>query len=132
MKEHNTDYLGTKSLEWQPKLGIHAANVAPEFGVVETKAMIDLFESESMHDLSDKFLQISYDSGKWKKWMLEDTRATDRDKAIIAGHYVFSSEGCQDLKDEARKRLKNNNLDDHLKNHVKESIFRYMKAFNLT
>jgi len=132
MKEHNTDYLGTKSLEWQPKLGIHAANVAPEFGVVETKAMIDLFESESMHDLSDKFLQISYDSEKWKKWMLEDTRATDRDKAIIAGHYVFSSEGCQDLKDEARKRLKNNNLDDHLKNHVKESIFRYMKAFNLT
>ena len=132
MKEHNTDYLGTKSLEWQPKLGIHAANVAPEFGVVETKAMIDLFESESMHDLADKFLQISYDSGKWKKWMLEDTRATDRDKAIIAGHYVFSSEGCQDLKDEARKRLKNNNLDDHLKNHVKESIFRYMEAFNLT
>ena len=95
-----------------------------------TKAMIDLFESESMHDLSDKFLQISYDSGKWKKWMLEDTRATDRDKAIIAGHYVFSSDECVALKAEARARIKG--LDEYLKSKVKESIFRYVNAFNLT
>jgi len=40
MKEHNTDYLSTDSLQWQPRLGIHAANVAPEFGVAETKAFI--------------------------------------------------------------------------------------------
>ena len=38
MKEHNTDYLSTDSLKWQPRLGIHAANIAPEFGVAETKA----------------------------------------------------------------------------------------------
>ena len=38
MKEHNTDYLSTDSLRWQPRLGIHAANIAPEFGVAETKA----------------------------------------------------------------------------------------------
>ena len=36
MKEHNTDYLSNHSLSLHPKLGIHAANVAPEFGVVET------------------------------------------------------------------------------------------------
>ena len=33
MKEHNTDYLSTDSLKWQSRLGILAANVAPEFGV---------------------------------------------------------------------------------------------------
>ena len=32
MKEHNADYLSDDALKWHPKLGIHAANVAPEFG----------------------------------------------------------------------------------------------------
>jgi tagatose-1,6-bisphosphate aldolase non-catalytic subunit AgaZ/GatZ len=42
MKEHNTDYLSTDSLKWQPRLGIHAANIAPEFGVAETKAFVNI------------------------------------------------------------------------------------------
>ena len=25
-----------------------------------------------------------------EKWMLKDTKATDRDRSIIAGHYIFS------------------------------------------
>ena len=37
-KEHNTDYLSDEALQWHPRFGIHAANVAPEFGVAETKA----------------------------------------------------------------------------------------------
>lgn len=42
MKEHNADYLSTESLNWHPKIGIHAANIAPEFGVAETKALVDI------------------------------------------------------------------------------------------
>lgn len=30
MKEHNTDYVSDEALQWHPRLGIHAANVAPE------------------------------------------------------------------------------------------------------
>ena len=26
------------------------------------------------------------------KWMLKDTKATDRDRSIIAGHYIFLNE----------------------------------------
>ena len=62
--------------------------------------------------------------------MLNNTNATDKDKAIIAGHYIFSSNECKALKEEARERIKG--LDEYLKNKVKESIYRYMNAFNLT
>ena len=40
MKEHNADYLTNHSLSLHPKLNIHAANIAPEFGVVETKSLL--------------------------------------------------------------------------------------------
>ena len=49
MKEHNTDYLSNDSLKWHPKLGIHAANVAPEFGVEETKAFIQLLKNNKLN-----------------------------------------------------------------------------------
>jgi tagatose-1,6-bisphosphate aldolase non-catalytic subunit AgaZ/GatZ len=130
MKEHNTDYLSTESLRWQPRLGIHAANIAPEFGVAETKAFIDILKESGHTDLLDEFLKISYNSMKWKKWMLKDTDANDTDRAIIAGHYILSSNEFIELKAKASSKI--NNLDSLLKSKVKGSIFRYMNAFNLT
>ena len=62
MKEHNTDYLSNEALEWHPRLGIHAANVAPEFGVVESKAFADILQKNKMDNLAEDFFQISYDS----------------------------------------------------------------------
>ena len=129
MKEHNTDYLSTESLRWQPRLGIHAANIAPEFGVAETKAFVNILKQTGHIDLLDEFLEISYNSMKWKKWMLKDTDANDTDRAIIAGHYVFATSECMAIKKEAEKRI--NGLDEYLKNKVKTSIYRYMNAFNL-
>ena len=129
MKEHNADYLSTDSLKWQPRLGIHAANIAPEFGVAESKAFIDLMENSHQNILLEEFLRISYDSKKWEKWMINATSASDKDKAIISGHYIFSTAECLELKNQARFRIKD--LDTQLKNKVKESVFRYMKAFNL-
>ena len=129
MKEHNADYLSTDSLKWQPRLGIHAANIAPEFGVAESKAFIDLMENSNQNILLEEFLRISYDSKKWEKWMIKATSASDKDRAIISGHYIFSTAECLELKNQARFHIKD--LDTQLKNKVKESIFRYMKAFNL-
>jgi len=130
MKEHNTDYLSNESLRWQPRLGIHAANIAPEFGVAETKSFLDILKKKGQTQLYEEFLRIAYDSMKWKKWMLQDTDASDIDRAIIAGHYVFSSSEFLELKAKANAEI--SNLDNYLKNKVKESIFRYMNAFNLT
>jgi len=130
MKEHNADYLSTESLQWQPRLGIHAANIAPEFGVGETRSFLDILQQNNEMVLYEEFLKISYDSMKWKKWMLKDTDASDFDRAIIAGHYVFSTKEFIELKAKASSKI--NNLDEYLKNKVKGSILRYMQAFNLT
>ena len=49
--------------------------------------------------------------------MLEKTAATDRDKAIIAGHYVFSKPEFIDLKSEVSALLNKKGifLDEYLK-----------------
>ena len=134
MKEHNTDYLSDEGLQWHPRLGIHSANVAPEFGVAETIALVDLLEENSYLNLAERFLKISFDSRKWDKWMLKDSTASDRDRALIAGHYVFSNPEVKDLKLEASAELetKGIHLERHLKNKVKKSIHRYMTNFRLT
>jgi len=134
MKEHNTDYLSDEGLQWHPRLGIHSANVAPEFGVAETIALVDLLEENSFLNLAERFLKISYDSRKWDKWMLKDSTASDRDRALIAGHYVFSNPEVKELKLEASAELetKGIHLEHHLKDKVKKSIHRYMINFRLT
>tara|TARA_Y200000002_G_C22633249_1_gene643465 strand:+ start:334 stop:1494 length:1161 start_codon:yes stop_codon:yes gene_type:complete len=133
MKEHNTDYLSNEALEWHPRLGIHAANVAPEFGVVESKAFADILQKNKMDNLAEDFFQTSYDSKKWEKWMLDDTEASDNDKSIIAGHYVFSTPAFMEIKKKAERDLnsKGVKLDRYLTDAVKSSIFRYMKNFRL-
>uniref|UniRef100_UPI0040485EAD class II D-tagatose-bisphosphate aldolase non-catalytic subunit n=1 Tax=Polynucleobacter sp. TaxID=2029855 RepID=UPI0040485EAD len=133
MKEHNTDYLSDGALQWHPRLGIHAANVAPEFGVAETRALLSILENNGLQMLADRFLQTAFNSNKWDKWMLKDTKATDRDRAIIAGHYVFSRPECIDLKAQAGEALtsKGIDLEQHLKQAVKKSILRYLSNFRL-
>jgi hypothetical protein len=133
MKEHNTDYLSDDALQWHPRLGIHAANVAPEFGVAETRALLDVLEGNGQQALAEQFLQAAYASKKWDKWMLRDTRASDRDRAVIAGHYVFATPECAELKQQAVRALapKGIDLEAHLKLAVKSSILRYMRNFRL-
>lgn len=133
MKEHNTDYLSDEALQWHPRLGIHAANVAPEFGVAETKALVGLLESNGLSGLAERFMKLSYDSRKWEKWMVEGTKASDRDRSMIAGHYVFAKPECVELKAEAARALaaKGIGLETYLKERVKASIFRYLRNFRL-
>lgn len=131
MKEHNADYLSDESLKWHPRLGIHASNVAPEFGVSETRSLVGLLENNGLETLAEKFLDFSFNSRKWEKWLLPNTRASDREKAIMAGHYVFAKREVDEIKQEAQSKLKNLNIDDHLKESVKASIMRYVRGFRL-
>jgi len=133
LKEHNTDYLSDRSLKFHPKLGIHAANVAPEFGVIETKTLVQILEVYKLHDIVNEFLEMSYESKKWEKWMMPDSLTINREKAIISGHYVFSDPRFIDLKNIAISRLKEYNidLDRELKTQIKNSIMRYLITFNI-
>jgi len=133
MKAHNTDYLSDEALQWYPRLGIHSANIAPEFGVSETLALLKLMEGQGMQDLAERFLRLAYDSQKWCKWILPDNHMHDRDCAIVAGHYVFAMEECKEIKLEAQSRIydKSIDLEGFLKERVKESIMRYLRNFRL-
>jgi len=133
LKEHNADYLSDEALNWHPRLGIHAANVAPEFGVAESKALVHLLEQHGLNNLADNFLALAYSSRKWEKWMVKGTKASDRDRSIIAGHYVFSTPECREIKMKSQHELakKNIELDLELKKAVKKSIHRYMSKFQL-
>jgi hypothetical protein len=133
MKEHNTDYLPDVALSWHPRLGIHAANVAPEFGVAETRAFLKIMEDNNLTSQANKFLELAYNSKKWDKWMLPKTTASDRDRSIISGHYIFSTPECLELKKEVSEHLKSKriDLDSYLYDQVKKSIFRYLDCFRL-
>ena len=134
MKEHNADYLSDEILSWHPRLGIHAANVAPEFGVAESRAFLKTLENNGLKNIANQFLNLSYDSGKWEKWMIKGNETTDREKAIIAGHYNFSKQEFIEIKNKAKKILltKDIHLDLTLKEAVKKSIYRYLKNFRMT
>ena len=133
LKEHNADYLSNEALSWHPRLGIHAANVAPEFGVTETIALLEILEKNNLYNLSEKFIDISYESMKWKKWMLPETKTTYREKAIISGHYVFSNPEIKEVINESKFLLKEKDisLDDYLKKQIEKSIIRYLINFRL-
>ena len=133
LKQHNTDYLSDEALAWHPKLGIHSANVAPEFGVAETLAFIEILKKHKLNDLIEKFVNLSYESKKWRKWMLPETKAGEMEKAVIAGHYVFSDPEFVEIKSHAKTELQKHNidLDEYLKSRVKKSIMRYLINFRL-
>ncbi len=133
LKQHNTDYLDDETLRLYPKLGIHSANIGPEFGTRETLALIGLLDEYNLKNLKEKLLKLAYESKKWEKWMLPETKATDYEKAVIAGHYVFSDPAFIDLKKEAQKNLngKFKDIDAYLVEEIKKVILRYLKNFRL-
>jgi tagatose-1,6-bisphosphate aldolase non-catalytic subunit AgaZ/GatZ len=82
-KEHNGDYLPMDVLEAHPGLGLTATNVAPEFGLDETVALLQLADQEQRSGgPSSGFLPLIQEraiaSGRWKKWLLpEDAGLTE-------------------------------------------------------
>jgi tagatose-1,6-bisphosphate aldolase non-catalytic subunit AgaZ/GatZ len=133
LKQHNTDYLSDESLKWHPRLGIHSANVAPEFGVAETRTLLRAFDDAEREDLAERFVRIAVASGKWRKWVLPESRLRERELASICGHYVFSDPEVIDLKRELDASLPADGprLDERLKAGIKQSILRYLHNFRL-
>ncbi|DAB29069.1 MAG TPA: hypothetical protein CFH84_11555 [Sulfurimonas sp. UBA12504] len=133
LKEHNTDYLSNESLALRPIIGIHASNIAPEFGVVETKGFLYLLNTFGYKKEFDVFVDKAIASKKWEKWMLQNTQATEIDKAMICGHYIFADEQIKQMKQKVAKELlkQNVDLDEYLKTLVKQSMLRYMQLFKM-
>ncbi len=131
LKEHNADYLSNEAIKWHPRFGIHAANVAPEFGYIETQTIINLANMASSHDLIEIMVEKVNSAGKWRKWMLENSSTDELDKVLISGHYHFSENWHTEWRSELRARLKkiDIDLDNYIYQEVKNSINRYLIGF---
>ena len=130
-KEHNGDYLSAATCRIHPKLGVTGMNVAPEFGLVETDALLTLAdleqklvgegwlkETESSR-LRSLVLEKSFADTPWKKWMTDDVQKLPAEKiqadaalrlliARVCGHYTYDDPAVK----AARLRLYAN-LDQH-------------------
>tara|TARA_B110000858_G_C17804503_1_gene477141 strand:+ start:2392 stop:3534 length:1143 start_codon:yes stop_codon:yes gene_type:complete len=133
IKQHNTDYLNDNFLSKHPLFGIHAANVAPEYGVAETKKILEILDQNNLKIIRDKFINLCVQSNKWVKWAIDIDKLDDYQKTIICGHYSFSNPVFIQLKKDMAKEihLDKSELDLILKDSVKKSILRYVKDFNL-
>ena len=79
MKEHNA-ITYPMSLFSGIQTWIPAANVAPEFGVTESKTFLKILEENNLTKLANDFIQISYDSMKWEKWIIKGSKIDDKNK----------------------------------------------------
>jgi len=86
-KEHNGDYLTNNEISMRFDNGLDSINIAPEFGVFETKLIMEHIKD---NDIYDKIYDICYKSNRWVKWVDDRFVPEDnKDKLIeICGHYV--------------------------------------------
>jgi hypothetical protein len=113
--------------------GVDAVNVAPEFGVVETRSFIRLLAELRLRGCRDEFLRLAYDSGACRKWVKPDSVASDTDRAVMAGHYIFGSDEFREIKEEADRARRRNGVtvDIYLRNAVYEALERYLADVTL-
>jgi len=89
-KEHNGDYLSTDEILQRVQLGLGCINIAPEFGVMQTNAIIDMM---TPGQLEEAYL-ICEGAKKYEKWLPENFRANPPKQMIVelSGHYAFTNE----------------------------------------
>jgi hypothetical protein len=86
LKEHNADYLTKNEIQQRSDIGVHALNIAPQLGVIQTKIILKLALQYGIDSL--EFKELVLDSGKWKKWHID---SNDDKKVDFAGHYCYNS-----------------------------------------
>lgn len=129
-KMHNCDYLDFNTLQKVNRTGVAAINVAPEFGVVETRELLNQLLKNDLEKEYQDFKKIAIDSGKWKKWMMLDPNIFEpvdgnRYVSEICGHYVFNHPEVVEIKRKAQEKF---DLDSALKSAVKNKIKEYLKG----
>ncbi len=151
LKEHNGDYLANKILLEHPAIGLGAMNVAPEFGLVETEAYLELCEVEN------KFVEESCRSNaksviakhavlgqRWRKWMLGDDRTASVEEISqkaelvetitqMCGHYTLENPEVKAALAKLFQNVSALGLDPefYVIKKIKDSIDRYVYCFNL-
>ena len=151
LKEHNGDYLPDAVLLEHPALGVTAMNVAPEFGVVETRAYMTLAEVEARQigeeersRLAACMTEQAVICERWRKWMVGDAAAMPveevlKDAALsaqiadICGHYTYEIPAVREQMEILRRNLSGIGIDAdaYVTCKIKASLDRYAYCFGL-
>lgn len=120
-KEHNGDYLKISDIKKRFSNGLHAINIAPEFGYLETKCLLEDIKRRSDNNSLKALFEICYESGKWKKWipahMVEDIFHNNKNIFIeTCCHYSFSNPEVMSIKQN------NPDIDKIIKIRLREKI----------
>ena len=151
LKEHNGDYLSNAILLEHPVIGLDAMNVAPEFGLVETEALLELItiedkfiEKAKRSDLRRILSEHAVKGERWRKWMVGDQRTASVEEIMkdaetvklitsMCGHYTL-----EDPEVKAAIKVLNKNIaslglapETYVIKKIKDSIDRYIYCFNL-
>lgn len=113
-KEHNGDWVSLSTIKRKYELGLTCINIAPEFGEIETSIILNRIKKSSLDDYN-KFYEICFQSGKWKKWVTSDFDHENKkdDLILICGHYNLTNPEFIEIK------KKYSNID----NEIKQSIY---------
>ena len=133
IKEHNADYLAFENLCLRPHIGVAASNVAPEFGYLETKALLFYLQNFGVAGDIERFTDVVVASKTWVKWMQPDSTLKNYDKACLAGHYCYNMSEVVAIRErlEVQMRDRGLDLDENLRRAVKTAIFKYCNAFGM-
>ena len=120
-KEHNGDWITDEEIKDKFNNGLTALNIAPEFGMIETKVIlkeIDNLDSKLSEELFETYFKICYESKKWVKWVKYDFNPFENKRKLIeiCGHYVFTNENLKSIK------LKLNNIDEKIKKSIYDRL----------
>jgi hypothetical protein len=88
LKEHNADYLTAEQIQLRKSAGVHALNIAPQLGVIQTKLLRSLADKYNLNKEWQDFSNVVLASEHWKKWTVSQDNTQ---RIVVAGHYCFSS-----------------------------------------
>lgn len=151
LKEHNGDYLSNAILLEHPVFGLAAMNVAPEFGYVETEALLELAAVEEkfvakkeQSNIRDILAKHAVASERWRKWMVGDKRNAsveeimkcEEDVKLIAsmcGHYTLENAEVKEALAVLNANTQALGLSPkaYVIKRIKDSIDRYIYCFGL-
>ena len=117
-KEHNGDWLSDEQVKDKFSTNLDAINIAPEFGMIETKVILDKLRKDNNQERIQKFYKLCYESKKWVKWVSKDFKPEENKEKLIeiCGHYVFAKKEFLEIKNTY------NNIDEEIKRTIYDRL----------
>jgi tagatose-1,6-bisphosphate aldolase non-catalytic subunit AgaZ/GatZ len=132
LKAHNCDYLSEATLRQLVEVGVDAMNIAPELGVEESRALLNVLHEVGLRRQAERFLEVARQSGAWRKWLAPNTALDDAGRALLAGHYVFASDVVRGIQRDAARACsaRGFTLEQALQAPLEMAIERFLDAFD--